>query len=85
MVETMIDTTKEKCGVDDSKVMAYTTRSTTLQVMLGDQMKQYTRIRDDFICKLVGALSQLTTKVLLEHPSPNPRFHDMFIYLNATK
>ena len=87
-IDTVIDTAKEKFGVDVGKVMAYRARKAALQVVLGDQVKQYTRIRDylhTVIDTNPGSRCIVTTKVLPEHPSPNPRFHGMFICINACK
>jgi hypothetical protein len=45
-VETVMENAKEKYGVEVGKVMAYKARNKSLQVVLGDQVTQYTRLRD---------------------------------------
>jgi hypothetical protein len=87
-IETVMDTAKEKYGVEVGKVMAYRARKRALEVVLGDQVKQYKRIRD-YLQAVIdtnpGSRCIVTTKELVEHPSPNPRFHGMFVCLNGSK
>jgi hypothetical protein len=45
-VEAVMETTKEKYGVDVKKMMAYRANKKALQVVLGDQIEQYRRLRD---------------------------------------
>nr|XP_051229278.1 uncharacterized protein LOC127347092 [Lolium perenne] len=87
-IETVMDTAKENYGVEVGKVMAYRARKRALEVVLGDQVKQYKRIRD-YLQAVIdtnpGSRCIVTTKELVEHPSPNPRFHGMFVCLNGSK
>jgi hypothetical protein len=87
-VETLMENAKEKYGVEVGKVMAYRARNKALQVVLGDQVKQYSRLRDylqTVIDTNPGSRCIVTTNVVAEHPSPNPRFHGLFICLNGSK
>uniref|UniRef100_A0ACD5VYI4 Uncharacterized protein n=1 Tax=Avena sativa TaxID=4498 RepID=A0ACD5VYI4_AVESA len=87
-IETVIETAKEKHRVEVGKVMAYRARKRALQVVLGDQIKQYIRLRDylqTVIDTNPGSRCIVTTKQLVEHPIPNPRFHGMFYCINGTK
>ena len=45
-IVSIMENTKEKYGVEITKEMAYRARKRALQVVLGDQEKQYYRIRD---------------------------------------
>ena len=87
-VDTVVESTKEKFGVDVSKDMAYRAKRKALTRVLGDQVKQYRRIRD-YLQKVIdtnpGSRCIVTTKMLLEHPSINPRFHGLFMCLNGSK
>lgn len=67
--------------------MAYRAKRKALQVVLGDNVKHYTRIRDylqTVIDTNPGSICIFTTKVVAKHPSPNPRFHGMFYCLGAS-
>ena len=87
-IETVIETAKEKYGVDVGKVMAYRARKRALQMVLGDQVKQYLRLRD-YLQTVIetnpGSRCIVNTKELVEHPSRNPRFHGLFYCLNGCK
>ena len=68
--------------------MAYRARKTAKEVVQGDQRAQYTRIRDYLQAVLdtnPGSRCIVTTKHLKTHPSINPRFHGLFMCLNACK
>lgn len=68
--------------------MAYRARQKAFSVVIGDQKKQYTRLRDYLQAILdtnPGSRCIVTTKELLEHPSANPRFHGLFICLDASR
>ena len=85
-VETVIEKTKEKFGVEVGKNKAYRARQKALSVVQGDQEAQYTRIRDYLQTVLdtnPGSRCIVTTRVVREHPSPNPRFHRLFMCLGA--
>ena len=85
--ETVRETTKEKYGVDVHKMMAYRAKNAALQVVLGDQIKQYKRLRDYLQTVLdtnPGSRCIVTTKMVAEHPSPNPRFHGLFYCLGGS-
>ena len=87
-VVTVMDTAAEKYGVKVKKVMAYRARKQAQAAVLGDQVKQYTRLRDYLQTVLdtnPGSRCIVTTKNVPEHPSRNPRFHGLFICLNASK
>ena len=87
-VQTVIESTKEKFGVDVSKDMAYRAKRKALNRVLGDQVKQYRRIRDylqTVIDTNPGSRCVVTTKMVLEHPSVNPRFHALFMCLQGSK
>jgi hypothetical protein len=67
--------------------MAYRARKKALKAVIGDDLKQYKRLRDylqTVIDTNPGSRCIVTTKVLPEHPSPNPRFHGLFIALGAS-
>ena len=86
-IETVLDSTKEKFGVVPSKHMAYRARKKALKSVIGDELKQYTRLRDylqTVIDTNPGSRCIVTTKKLLEQPSANPRFHGLFIALGAS-
>jgi hypothetical protein len=87
-VDTLIDNAKLKHGIEVPKSKAYRARKKALQVVLGDQKAQYTRLRD-YLQAVVdtnpGSRCIVTTRRSLEHPSPNPRFHGLFYCLNACK
>ena len=86
-IETLIDNAKEKYGVKVCKVMAYRARKEALRTVIGDELKQYKRLRDylqTVIDTNPGSRCIVTTKVLAEHPSPNPRFHGLFIALGGS-
>jgi hypothetical protein len=87
-VDTLIENAKQKHGVEVAKSKAYRARLKALQVMLGDHKAQYTRIRD-YLQAVIdtnpGSRCIVTTRQLVEHPSPNPRFHGLFYCLNASK
>ena len=81
------ETTKEKYGVDVHKMMAYRAKNAALQAMLGDQIKQYKRLRDylqTVIDTNPGSRCIVTTKMVAEHPSRNPHFHGLFYYLDGS-
>ena len=85
-IDTVIDKTKENYGVEVGKVKAYRARQHALNVVQGDQEAQYTRIRDYLQAVLdtnPGSRCIVTTRVVAEHPSPNPRFHRLFMCLAA--
>jgi hypothetical protein len=86
-VETVIDNAKEKYGVEVPKVMAYRARRKALKVVIGDDLRQYKRLRD-YLHTVIetnpGTRAIVTTRVLAEHPSPNPRFHGLFIALGGS-
>jgi hypothetical protein len=86
-VETVMDNAKEKFGVEVPKNMAYRARKKALKTVIGDDLKQYKRLRD-YLQTVIdtnhGSRCIVTTKVLPEHPSPNPRFHGLFIALGAS-
>lgn len=86
-VDTLIDNAKQKYGVEVPKSKAYRARKQAFAAVMGDQKAQYTRIRDYLQAILdtnPGSRCVVTTKQLVEHPSPNPRFHGLFICLNAS-
>ena len=86
-VDTVIENTKEKFGVEVSKNKAYRARKLALAVVQGDQERQYTRIRDYLQIVLdanPGSRCIVTTRVVREHPSTNPRFHRLFMCLGAS-
>jgi hypothetical protein len=87
-VDTLIQNAKLKYGVSVPKSKAYRARKKAFSTVIGDQKKQYTRLRDYLQAILdtnPGSRCIVTTKELVEHPSPNPRFHGLFICLNASK
>ena len=87
-IQTLIDKTKEKYGVEVGKMMAYRARQQALCIVQGDQEAQYTRIRDYLQAVLdtnPGSRCIVTTRVVREHPSKNPRFHRLFICLAAQR
>jgi hypothetical protein len=82
-----MDNAKEKIGVEVPKNMAYRARKKALKTVIGDDLKQYKRLRDylqTVIDTNPGSRCIVTTKILPEHPSPNPRFHGLFIALGAS-
>ena len=86
-IESVIDNAKQKHGVEVGKVMAYRARNKPLKVVIGDELKQYTRIRDylqTVIDTNPGSRCIVTTKMVLEAPSSNPRFHGLFMALGAS-
>ena len=87
-VQTIISNLKQKHGIEVSIHMAYRARKLAKNVVLGDQKAQYHRIRDYLEAVLeTNPRSRciVTTKHLKLHPSKNPRFHGLFICLNACK
>jgi hypothetical protein len=87
-VDTLIQNTKLKHGVSVPRSKAYRARHKAFAVVVGDQKKQYTRLRDYLQAVLdtnPGSRCIVTTKELVEHPSVNPRFHGLFMCLNASK
>ena len=68
--------------------MAYRARKAAKEVVQGDQRAQYTRIRD-YLQAVLDTNPEsrciVTTKHLKTHPSINPRFHGLFMCLNACK
>jgi hypothetical protein len=67
--------------------MAYRARKKALKAVIGDDLKQYKRLRDYLQTVIdTNPVSRciVTTKILPEHPSPNPRFHGLFIALGAS-
>ncbi|KAM0829400.1 hypothetical protein ACQ4PT_066876 [Festuca glaucescens] len=86
-VDTLIDNAKLRFGVEVPRSKAYRARRKAFDLVMGDQKAQYTRIRDYLQAILdtnPGSRCIVTTKQLVEHPSPNPRFHGLFICLNAS-
>ena len=87
-VDTLLDNAKQKFGVEVPRSKAYRARKQAFAAVIGDQQKQYTRLRD-YLQAInntnPGSRCIVTTKELLEHPSPNPRFHGLFVCLNASK
>ena len=86
-IESVMDNAKQKYGVDVGKVMAYRARRKALKVVIGDDLKQYRRIRDylqTVIDTNPGSRCIVTTKMVLEAPSSNPRFHGLFMALGAS-
>ena len=87
-IGSVMETTKEKFGVDVRKDMAYRARHKALAAALGDQVKQYARLRDYLqavIDSNLGSRCIVTTKMLVEHLTRNPTFHGLFVCLNACK
>ena len=87
-VDTLIENVKQDYGVEVPRSKAYKARQKAFSAVIGDQKAQYTRLRDYLQAILTtnpGSRCIVTTKQLVEHPSPNPRFHGLFICLNASK
>ena len=67
---------------------AYRARKKAFDAVLGDQQAQYTRIRD-YLQAIIdtnpGSKCTVTTNLVLGDPTANPRFHGLFICLNASK
>ena len=87
-IDSVMETAKEKFGVEVSKDMAYRARHQALSTVLGDQEKQYHRLRDwlqAVIDSNPGSRCIVTTKMLPGNPTQNPTFHAMFMCLNACK
>ena len=87
-IDTLIENIKLKWGVEVPRSKAYRAKTKPFQVVISDQRAQYTRLRDYLqavIDKNPGSGCIVTTIVLPEHPSPNPRFHGLFFCLNASK
>ena len=87
-VDTLIDNATHKFGIIVPRSKAYRARKKAFDIDIGDQKKQYTRLRD-FLQAILdtnpGSRCIVTTKELVEHPTPNPRFHGLFVCLNASK
>ncbi|CAM0947194.1 unnamed protein product [Alopecurus aequalis] len=87
-VDTLIDNAKQKFGVEVPRSKAYRARKKAFDVVIGDQKKQYRRLRD-YLQAIIdtnpGSRCIVTTKEIMGDPSPNPRFHGLFICLNASK
>jgi hypothetical protein len=87
-VQAIMENLKKKHGIEVSIHMAYRARKAAKNVVQGDQRAQYTRIRDYLQAVLdtnPGSRCIVTTKQLKAHPSINPRFHGLFMCLNACK
>ena len=87
-VDTLIENTKIHYGVEVPRSKAYRARRKAFATVIGDHEAQYTRLRDYLQAILdtnPGSRCIVTTKELVEHPSRNPRFHGLFICLNASK
>ena len=87
-VQTIIANLKNKHGIEVSIHMAYRARKADKSVVQEDRRAQYTRIRDYLQTMLdtnPGSRCIVTTKQLKAHPSINPRFHGLFMCLNACK
>ena len=95
-VDTLIDNAKLKYGVEVPRIKAYRARMKAY-VVIGDQKSQCTRLRDyyyyltclrDYLKAILVTNLDIrcivTTKEPVEHPSPNPRFHGLFICFNAS-
>ncbi|XP_037432615.1 uncharacterized protein LOC119299508 [Triticum dicoccoides] len=88
LVQAIMDNLKKKHGIEVSIHMVYRARKATKEVVQGDQRAQYTRIRDYLQVVLdtnPGSRCIVTTKHLKTCPSKNPRFHGLFMCLNACK
>jgi hypothetical protein len=84
----LIDNAKHKHGIEVPRSKAYRARKKALQVVVGDERAQYTRIRDylqGVIESNLGSRCIVTRRRSLEHPSPNPIFDGLFYYLHACK
>ena len=87
-VDTIIDNVKQTFGVEVPRSKAYRARKKAFDTVIGDKRAQYRRIRDYLQTILdtnPGSRCIVTTKQLIEHPSPTPRFHGLFVCLNASK
>ncbi|CAM0944733.1 unnamed protein product [Alopecurus aequalis] len=87
-VDTLIDNAKLKFGVEVPRSKAYRARKKDFSAVIGDRKKQYARLRDYLQAILdtnPGSRCIITTKEVLDATSPNPRFHGLFICLNASK
>ena len=87
-VDTLIENVNQSFGVKVPRSKAYRARKKAFDTVIGDQRAQYTRIRDYLQAILdtnPGSKCIVTTKELIEHPNPNPRFHGLFVCLNASK
>ena len=86
-VQTVRESTLEEYGIEVPKMMAYRAKRKALERVLGDQVDQYRRIRDYLQTVLhtnPGSRCIVTTKIIPEHPSKNPRFHGLFYCLAAS-
>jgi hypothetical protein len=84
----LINHAKQNFGVEVPRTKAYTTSKKAFDLVIGDQKAKYTRLRDYLQAILdtnLGSRCIMTTRELLEHPSPNPRFHGLFMFLSASK
>jgi hypothetical protein len=86
-VDTIIENAKEKHGVCVPRTMAYRAKNEAVRVVLGDHVEQYRRIRDylnTVIQTNPGSRCIVTARMQPENPSNNPRFHGLFMCLNAS-
>jgi hypothetical protein len=86
-VDTLIEDAKHKYGVAVARTMAYRAKNEAIKVVLGDHVQQYKRLRDYLQTVMdtnPGSRCIVTTRMVPENPSSNPRFHGMFMALNAS-
>lgn len=83
----MIDDTMVKHGVDVNKIMAYRARANAWKEVIGDHKGQYRRIRDYLQTVMDTNPGSRAIVCTIPQPAParNPRFHGLFIMLNAQK
>ena len=86
-IDTLVENGKLKYGVPVPRSIAYMAKNEDMRVVLVDHTQQYKRLRD-FLNTVIdtnfASRCIVTTKVVTKHPSPNPRFHGIFMCLNAS-
>jgi hypothetical protein len=83
-VDTLTQNAKLKFGVEVPKGRA---RQNAFSAVIGNQKNQCTRLRDylQAIMETNPGSRCCYSQELVENPSPNPRFHELRVCLNASK
>ncbi|KAE8806570.1 hypothetical protein D1007_17386 [Hordeum vulgare] len=88
-ITTLIDRCQENYGVDVPRHMAYRAKNLDVEVVLGEHMRQYPRLRDyaqtimDTIPGSRVVVATITPKAITNRPHHGPRFHAMFFCITG--
>lgn len=85
-VKSIMDKAMEDFGVEVPKMMAYRAKNKAIEVVLGDHVKQYTRMRDYMQTVIdTNPGSRCIVQTVRPKPGKNPRFHGLFFCVNGPK